>query len=45
MTFDQNLFVLNQEQWAKFNEMLKQSPSVNEKLKKLLTTKFEVTNI
>lgn len=39
MILDQNRFILSQDQWDQFDEMLKQPPSVNKKLKKLLTTK------
>lgn len=35
---DQRLFVLNDEQWTKFNQALDKAPSDNKKLRKLLNT-------
>lgn len=39
MILDQKVFILHQDQWDTFHKMLNQPPSVNKKLKKLLTTK------
>ena len=36
---DQKVFLLPQDQWDEFNKALNQPPSINKKLKKLLTTK------
>jgi uncharacterized protein (DUF1778 family) len=39
MILDQKIFTLSQDQWDAFDEMLRQPPSLNKKLRKLLTTK------
>lgn len=39
MILDQKIFTLSQDQWEKFDDMLRQPPSLNKKLRKLLTTK------
>lgn len=36
---DQRLFLLDDEQWSAFNEALDASPRVNERLRKLMTTR------
>jgi uncharacterized protein (DUF1778 family) len=35
---DQTLFILNEQQWAEFNQALDQSPQENERLTKLLNS-------
>ena len=39
LILDQKVFILNQEQWDEFNNLLNQPSSVNKQLKKLLWTK------